>query len=1482
MEAKGTTEEKHKQSFYAAWSFYYQNIMEPVRENGFNHRQVTLGKPSGYTSGPDGAINSCAWESFYCIQQLSMVEPEIAWDAMLGFIDSIPENGKLSGESLPSQKAHTVWVCYENYKDSKPDIKNELVNIYPKLKAYLKWRADNPRWIMGGNDIHDEKDISFITQWYSDVNYAIKICNEIGKTEDVAMWENMKNDMAKNTEKWFFDDYEKEGIIHNWYFTGDQSHYKKYRKKENEYVNYSVSALNADLPKELMDKVVEFYLEKVYQKDEDLLGFDFYKYGDGCQIAYGLFEKESLYPDKLKGHWKQLNNAILRHVIKTGEFGEECKPDEYNTSGVAPSTFTASAMIDFTYMNNGIRIDEGKPMVFNDNQTSYTLVNDNLEFATLKGEGVNLPKSIKVARDEVQYDAYVVWDTQNVKINEAGEYAITGKVSVSDLTVNATIHVYDGEVTYEEIKIQTIENVVPTLPETLAVNYKIHDKTYYGYTLVEWDKINKEDLALGNTLKVNGKLKFNNQDIEATINVSDLKIVSETGTTIVQEGENLTLSVKNSKNEKQKVQSWYIDNSSYDNKIAINNSGKVIGVLPGTQNVVARLENGLVLSKEITVEPRNVVSLSYGSKVNAEHGNNSAQLAVDLNDTTMWRSANNNDNQSITFTLKEKSKVDGIRVLWYKETQPKHFKVKVSTDNEKWEEVYERTNSLHDKGNNYSDSIVFDDVKNAKYIKIEIIKAGSFIPGIVEFDTYGYIENDKTVTNVSISDGKDELIINQKAKTLQLVAQLQPNDVKDDRVIWTVNDEEKSSSKVAKISKNGIVTPLSNGTVKVTATSLTNPKVHDDVIIKIENQDLLNVALNQKVTATTQDDNHQAKNAVDGKMDTRWGSKAWAPIDSSFAIHFDKEYDISSAQIYFESAFLHNYKIQYSKSEIGTDDKDIEWIDLKEISGNESQQIMHVFDKPIKANHMRILSTEKENREWLCSIYEFEVYGKYTGENVLVESIDIGSKDNVSTLDQHGQTLQMKAIVKPSQALNKKVRWEVYDEDGSPTDKATISDDGLLTAKKNGVVKVVAKAQDGSQVCSNEFLVEIKNQEFKNIALDKKVTANEGSSDKQKPEFVVDGNADRNVNKDEQSRWSSGTGKNKDAWITVDLGDYYYVNKVVFDWEDAYGKKYTILGSKDGVNYFELAKEDNGQGGITQYPFNTQLLRYVKMQGIEGNPEYGFSIWEFEIYGKAVDKIELQNLYNQSKQFNMNHYTSATADILKKAMEESKVVLDRENAKGIDIIKAMNKLKDAINQLELKKADYTKVNQAIKHAQSLNQDKYVDFSLVKKAVNAVKYDLDITKQKEVDEMAKAIENAIASLKEKPVIVVDKTELNALIEKSENLSKDDYTVESWNSLLKILDMAKEISNNKDATQETVDKIKNELSNALESLKENEIIIEQDKPQVDDDHQENNSYTQSSQSNNTPQTGDKYNDILYVSLIGMSWLVLYLMMKRKVNR
>ena len=95
------------------------------------------------------------------------------------------------------------------------------------------------------------------------------------------------------------------------------------------------------------------------------------------------------------------------------------------------------------------------------------------------------------------------------------------------------------------------------------------------------------------------------------------------------------------------------------------------------------------------------------------------------------------------------------------------------------------------------------------------------------------------------------------------------------------------------------------------------------------------------------------------------------------------------------------------------------------------------------------------------------------------------------------------------------------------------------------------------------------------------------------------------------------------------------------------------------------------------------------------------------------------------------------------------VVRDKNITEQSEVDAMEKAIEDAIAALQYKDTDYTKVDAAIAKANALNKDNYKDFSAVETAVNAVVRGKNITKQSEVDKMAKAIEDAIAALEKKP-------------------------------------------------------------------------------------------------------------------------------------
>ncbi|MYS52627.1 sialidase, partial [Streptomyces sp. SID6013] len=102
------------------------------------------------------------------------------------------------------------------------------------------------------------------------------------------------------------------------------------------------------------------------------------------------------------------------------------------------------------------------------------------------------------------------------------------------------------------------------------------------------------------------------------------------------------------------------------------------------------------------------------------------------------------------------------------------------------------------------------------------------------------------------------------------------------------------------------------------------------------------------------------------------------------------------------------------------------------------------------------------------------------------------------------------------------------------------------------------------------------------------------------------------VDGDATTRWSSAA--SDDEWLQVDLGTTASVTRVVLDWEAAYGKDYKIQLSQDGSAWTDAKTVTGGDGGTDTLDVSGQG-RYVRMQGVHRATPWGYSLWEFQVFG---------------------------------------------------------------------------------------------------------------------------------------------------------------------------------------------------------------------------------------------------------------------------
>jgi hypothetical protein len=153
----------------------------------------------------------------------------------------------------------------------------------------------------------------------------------------------------------------------------------------------------------------------------------------------------------------------------------------------------------------------------------------------------------------------------------------------------------------------------------------------------------------------------------------------------------------------------------------------------------------------------------------------------------------------------------------------------------------------------------------------------------------------------------------------------------------------------------------------------------------------------------------------------------------------------------------------------------------------------------------------------------------------------------------------------------------------------------------------VVSATDGINVSSNSIEVSATTGSHVNLALNQPVTVSsfQASSPYCPGSYAVDGNL--------TTRWASAW--SDPQWIYVDLGATYNITEVKLTWEAAYATSFQIQVSSNAVNWTTNYSTTTGHGGIQDLTGLSGTGRYVRMYGTVRVTTYGYSLYEFEVYG---------------------------------------------------------------------------------------------------------------------------------------------------------------------------------------------------------------------------------------------------------------------------
>jgi hypothetical protein len=102
------------------------------------------------------------------------------------------------------------------------------------------------------------------------------------------------------------------------------------------------------------------------------------------------------------------------------------------------------------------------------------------------------------------------------------------------------------------------------------------------------------------------------------------------------------------------------------------------------------------------------------------------------------------------------------------------------------------------------------------------------------------------------------------------------------------------------------------------------------------------------------------------------------------------------------------------------------------------------------------------------------------------------------------------------------------------------------------------------------------------------------------------------------TRWSGEHGVDT-TYLQLDMGEAVSVNRVSIVWEAAYATSYKIQIADNAAGpYTDLYSDTAGNGGtddVTTPALTLGRGRYVRMQGVSRKTQYGYSIFEMNVYG---------------------------------------------------------------------------------------------------------------------------------------------------------------------------------------------------------------------------------------------------------------------------
>lgn len=624
-----------------------------------------------------------------------------------------------------------------------------------------------------------------------------------------------------------------------------------------------------------------------------------------------------------------------------------------------------------------------------------------------------------------------------------------------------------------------------------------------------------------------------------------------------------------------------------------------------------------------------------------------------------------------------------------------------------------------------------------------------------------------------------------------------------------------------------------------------------------------NKALNRSVETNIKPTAGKSIQITDGKTDTAVTFKKEKDTQPEIIVDLIAEFQISKINVLLDNTAIpfHHYEL-YASNDGKT------W--NKIASKTDDKASLHdTFDvKDCSARFIKLKTIDSTE----ITIKELRVYG-----DTLLPSLD-----------------QLTTLVNFAKTLN---------TSSSESSKVT----QFNTALKLGedAIKNAAAPDEVNSVYWNLYdtITQLNLSGISNVALKKSIRAHNDPS----------GNSARLIDGNTSTYWDSGrlsaTGKPYEetitpGWAIIDLGATYDIEemKIVFN-NNNYWYNYELYVSMDQNTWVSVGEKNTKTTPNEKedtHRVDHKHARYVKVvttniQADGSNKRYSYQVNELQVMGSIVtiDAVALETLLLEAKDIDVTMYTTDTKTTLQNAINDSEVLLNREDVNQDEIDQMIKTLQEAINALDVKartsvltqlktatqalealkkdftEAEFKEAQKAIDEANVILKRAEVDsnnislketqtaFITLAKAKDALAHNVLLaslsvvvnnaesllnsdeinnvrpaniqalkdalmvantlieTSSTDMDAIKNATTNLLKAMQEMYKIV-DKTELMMLIQEAEGLNKDRYTSESWDRLAQVIEDAKIVTKNDDASSEAVQLAYEQVLQAVTNL------------------------------------------------------------------